>query len=416
MSGKAASRRTAAERLVPTLTAIGMTASLAALVSYQDALKSQFRPDQAYPDVVKPPLFYAAYTLQIALLLAAGLAAFCSTDWRTIERGYRQRFLLLMGAALLMAARGYSSADLFSTRLVDSTGPFPFFLSILVFIGARRSNWTFLGKAMALLAAALSALVLAGVAGLHSLSRQEGVASLTGFLNALYWPASWVAIQEYPQRCFARYLRFGPAAVYGLGSLFTQTRLNFIMILALLAVYSFLQRRRKVPQAAAWLAGFAAALWAGLFTAVFLKDTRAFEKTKTAASAFYSRLDEDTRTAQLRCFFDDVRPRELLFGRGALATWNWPGMSAQWRGGTDVGYLTLLFYGGVPLLATYVAAHLKPCFTVLAGNPCGSQLTAACIVLLWGVRMFSSTYPGLSVECYPILFCVGACISREPFR
>ena len=89
-------------------------------------------------------------------------------------------------------------------------------------------------------------------------------------------------------------------------------------------------------------------------------------------------------------------------------------MGAEWEG-TDVGYLSLLFFGGVPLLVTYIAVHLKPCFSALGRNVPASQQTAACVVLLWGLRMFSSTYPGTSLESYPVLFFVGACISK-PFH
>jgi len=35
------------------------------------------------------------------------------------------------------------------------------------------------------------------------------------------------------------------------------------------------------------------------------------------------------------------------------------------------------------------------------------------VVLLWGLRMFSSSYSGLGIDYYPILFCVGICISRD---
>jgi hypothetical protein len=97
-----------------------------------------------------------------------------------------------------------------------------------------------------------------------------------------------------------------------------------------------------------------------------------------------------------------------------MATWNWG--RADWRGGTDVGYLTLLLYGGLPLLLTFIAAHLAPGFRTLAGDPSGWRLTAAGVVVLFTIRMFSSTYIGLTLDYYPFLFCVGACLSREPSR
>jgi hypothetical protein len=408
-------RRTAQERLVLTLVLLGMVASLVACISYEQAIKYQQKPDELIPsNLVRSQLYYVAHATEIILLVSAGLAALIFTNWQLIERGYLLRFVLFLGAALLMTARGYSFSELLSTKLVDWSGPLPFFISMLAFIGARRRNWTLLGPTMVILAVLFSVLTLVGMAGLHTFTRQEGLANLGHILDVLYWPASWIALKDYPQHSLARRFRFGPIVVYSSGSLFTQTRLNFVMLFALVVVYAYLQHRRKIPQATAWILGLVLVLWMVLFTNVFLKDTRAFQKVESVAAAFSSRLTEDTRTGQVRSFAQSVELYELVLGRGSLATWNWGGMA--YRGGTDIGYLTMLFYGGVPLLVTYVATHLKPCLTVLRKNRTNWQLTAAGVVLLWGIRLFSSGYPLAGVECYPILFCVGACISREPFQ
>jgi hypothetical protein len=248
------------------------------------------------------------------------------------------------------------------------------------------------------------------MAGLHTFTRGEAAVTLGTTLNILYWPASWIVLNHYPEPSLGRRLRFIPILIYSLGSLFTQTRLNFVMIFSLLAVYTFLQRKRRMPQAPVWIIGLTLALWAGLFTSVFLRNTRGFERIESVAAAFHSRFDADTRSGQLISFAENVAPHELLLGKGSFGTWNWDGM--LW-GGADVGYLSLLFYGGVPLLLTYVAMHLLPCFRVLRRHPTDLQLTAAGLVLLWCVIMFSSAYPGMDLGDYTILFCVGACISTD---
>ena len=106
---------------------------------------------------------------------------------------------------------------------MDARGPFPFLISVTVFIGARRKNWVVLDKALVLLAVVLCALTVVRLAGLQRFSRQEGVAQLAGFLNALYWPASWMALKDYPPRAFSRGLRFVPLLIYGVASLFTRS-------------------------------------------------------------------------------------------------------------------------------------------------------------------------------------------------
>jgi len=201
--------------------------------------------------------------------------------------------------------------------------------------------------------------------------------------------------------------------IYAFGSFFTQTRLNFVMIFAFLVAHAYLARRRKAPQSGTWIAALTLAVWVCLFTAIFLTNTRAFQKFEDVAAAFNSRIDQDTRTDQI-VSFASIPPQDLLVGKGSFATWQWG--DEDYAGGTDVGYLTLLLYGGVPLLVTYIAAHLTPALTVLRKKASSWQLTSSAVVLLWGVRMFSSSYAGLSCEYYPVLFLVGACISRESFQ
>jgi len=169
----------ATERIILILTSLAMIASLIAFLSYEDALSSQLKPDELYSSkIIKSQLYYVAYAVQIALSISAGVLALITTDWRNIERGYLLRFTLFMGAAVLMTARGYSIADLLSTKLVDVRGPFPYLISVMVFIGARRKNWVVLDKALALLAVVFCALTVLKLAGLQRFSRQEGVAQL----------------------------------------------------------------------------------------------------------------------------------------------------------------------------------------------------------------------------------------------
>lgn len=405
-------RQIPAERLAVILTVLGLIASLVTFVSFEEA-RSQSTHDLVPTTVARSQLYYAAHATQVLLLISAGLAALLSANWRRIEPTYLGRFVLFIGAALLMTARGYSLSQLLSTKLVDWTGPFPCFISLLVFFGARRRNWDLLARIMVGLAAVFSAMVLLGVAALSAFTRAEGVARLGGALNVLFWPAAWIAFSQYRRGSRARGLRFVPMLVYAFGSFFTQTRLNFVMLFAFLVVYSWVQHKRRVPQGGTWIAGLTLAVLVSLFVAVFLRDTRAFARGEDVALAFSARLDEDTRSGQLEWFAESVRPEELLLGRGSLATWHW--RIGEYSGGTDVGYLTLLFYGGVPLLITYIATHVTPCLTVLRRNPSSLQLSAAAVVFLWGIRMLSSSHPSLTLDYYPILFCVGACISREPF-
>lgn len=400
-----------ADRKVLVLMTLGMIASVIAFLSLREAFRTQLKANEFYSEnIVKSQLFYIAHAAQIGLLMLAGTLACVLTDIRTIGQGYIFRFVIFLGATLLMTFRGYP--EIFSIKIFDGSGPFPCLLSVLIFVGLRRSNWPAIERIFTGLTVTFSVFTILGIAQLRTFTRYEAVAGLTGTLNILFWPASWIALKEYEEGDIWGYFRFGPALLYAIGSLFTQTRLNFVMLFALLLAYAYVQYKRDALRIFGWIATLAAFVWIGLFTVIFLSDVKAVEKVTDVAKAFSSRMDEDSRTGQLQSFAENVPASELLLGRGSLATWLWD--NVEWRGGTDVGYLTLLLYGGVPLLVAYFWTHIAPGLRAFARNEAGIQCTAACVVLLWGLRMFSSSYPGLSLEYYPLLLCLGICLHKDP--
>jgi hypothetical protein len=406
-----------AQRAVIILTMLGLCASFGAMLSYVRASKAQIGADPFYyAEIVKSPIYYVLHSAEILLLFSSGLLALWLTNPRRITSGFRWRFSLFIAAGGLMAARGYTLRTLLSTKLVDATGPFLCLISVLIFVGVRRSNWVAIDKAFLLTAAALSVVILYDISELRTASRVEAIRSTLPEVNALFWPAGWAALRPYPRSAVGRYVRFAPTVVYALGSLFTEMRLNFVMLFMLLSLCSYVDHRHGVPQARRWVVGFGIALWLVMFSMVFLVDTPLFQKLDAATEGFYSRLGDDSRSGQVVEFFRSVEPRELLLGRGSFATWWWSsrGSHADWKGGTDIGYLNLLLYGGVPLLLTYLAVHAAPSLAVLRSGQKGLKLTAGGLVLLWTIRMVSSGTPSLVLEYYPVLICVGACISREP--
>ncbi len=405
-------RLNAGDRLVLTLLSVGLIAGLVAYISYDVVARQQLRPGEfVAAAVVKPPLYYAAHSAEIVLLTVAGLLALASANLRQMEHGITLRFMAFVGAAMLMSLRGFAPADFLSTKVVDGTGPFPMILSLLIFIGAKRSNWVILYKVFFAQAAIFCGFGLFRMTALQTFTRQEGVANLAFSLNALLWPAAWIMFRSYPPGSIASRVKLIPMVVFGLASLFTQTRLNFMMVLAAFALYAFIQRKRRAPQAMLWIGMAALAVWIALFTGIFLRSSRGLDRLEDVTSAFAERIDEDTRTEQVTAFFDSVAPGELVLGRGSFATWDWDGY--DWRGGTDIGYLSLLFFGGLPLLLTYIAVHVKPCISTLLARTPDWRLAGAGVGVLWAIRMFSSSYPGTSLDYYCVLFCIGAAISRD---
>jgi hypothetical protein len=398
-----------ADRLVTTLVILGLIAAVATNIIFRNAAQEAY---YSHSEVVnKTSAYYAVHGAQTVLLISAGLIALFRSGSQSLQPGYHTRFFLFMAATLLMTARGYSFSEMLSTKLLDYSGPFFCFISVLIFVGARPGNWRILGPMIVAMAVLFSLLVLFGMARLENVSRQETLVKLNDVLNNLYFPAAWVGLREYRRRSFRKLLQFVPMVIYGVGGVLTQTRLNFVMIFSFIVLLSYVRYRRHIPQAIFWIRGLCLVVWVGLFAAVFLTGTQSFESVADAATALSARVDEDTRTDQLAAFAESVAPQELVLGRGALATWNWHGL--LWTGATDVGYLSLLFFGGVPLLLTYLAVHVQPCFSALRNSSSDVQVVGAAVVALWGIRMFSSSFPGFSPEYYSVLFCVGACLSRR---
>ncbi len=407
---KYVSPRPLLDRVTVACVAAGMAASFVATMSSIASTSEQFTRDYSVGvNVAQSATYYAAHSAQVLLITVAGVLALISTDFRKINGGYLAACILFLAAAIQMTARGYSFSDLLSTRLVDSTGPFSCLISMLVFAGCRRRNWVVLGPVIGTIAAVSAVLVLATIPRIQTGNRLEAVINMGPVLNVLFWTGAWVALRQYPPKSLLSRVRFAPMAVFALGSVVVQTRLNFVLLISLFGVFAFVQRRRRIPQAATWIVALAALAWIALFAAVCLVDTPVYDRLASSASALAGRLDDDSRTDQLRNFAENVPRGELVLGRGSFATWDWNGVT--WRGGLDVGYLMLLLYGGLPLVITYIFVHIGPCVRVLRSRLTGLELTGAAMAILWSIVMLSSAYPGMTVQYYTVLLSIGSCLT-----
>jgi hypothetical protein len=396
--------------LVGALVVTGLAASLVATVALQGprmALAGGV-PWEDLAEAPRPGLYYAAHALRILALGGAGLLAF-AVRFRRLPAALVAWFLVLVGAGILLAVRGLEPADFLSSRIFASTGPWVALTSLLLFTSARADALPVVGRTLDLLAAALTALVAWEALHLRSFLRQETVAALGSYLNALYFPAAWLLLRPHAPGSATRFLRWVPVAAYAAGSVLVQTRLNLVMVALLVLADALVSARRagrpvarvlETAAVAAVLVGAAAWLAGG---------TRLARLFELAALGLAERLGEDSRSGQIAAFLADVPVADLVLGRGARATWNWPGMSPRWAGGTDVGYLSLLFFGGIPLLVAWCVVHLGPPLAVLRSGDAGARLACAAVALLWGIRMFSSSFPSMALDYEVVLLCVGAC-------
>jgi hypothetical protein len=372
-------------------------------MSQSSGTPTDYNVQRAGRDYRKGSIYYASYGTEIVFMLLSGFTAIASTLRRTDLSNLRISYGALAASAVLMSYQGYTNADVFSVKIAAMTGPLPLVISALVFVSADATNWRAIARLLRVGAGVLSLCVLVNIAYLQSASRTEALTQLLFYLNALYWPAVWLFLED-TSIGIRRIPCLLPLIVYGVGGIVVQTRLCFIMIACALILRAY---RHGTGRAVAMMFVGASCV-VMLLTSSGLNSTG---KISTAWEGLSERSLEDTRTGQLEQFFDDVGLKELVVGRGSFATWTWNGVA--WDGGTDVGYLSLALFGGVPLLLSYVMFHFSPIIWRANRRRKGFSSSCDLIVVLWAVRMFSSSYPSLSMEYYYLLLCIGGCFARS---
>jgi hypothetical protein len=136
----------------------------------------------------------------------AGILALSRTPQQLLRR-YGVRFLLFLLAGVLMTVKGYSLSAAASTQIFSSTGPFICIVSVLIFVGAQPGNWRLLDKLLLWTAITYSAFAVVGMLGVKSANRWEAILALQGFLNVLYWPATWLLLRPGSQKSPVSWLR-----------------------------------------------------------------------------------------------------------------------------------------------------------------------------------------------------------------
>src|ERR1019366_1350113 len=248
-------------------------------------------------DYRKGSIYYASYGTEIVFMLLSGFTAIASTLRRTDLSNLRISYGALAASAVLMSYQGYTNADVFSVKIAAMTGPLPLVISALVFVSADATNWRAIARLLRVGAGVLSLCVLVNIAYLQSASRTEALTQLLFYLNALYWPAVWLFLED-TSIGIRRIPCLLPLIVYGVGGIVVQTRLGFIMIACALILRAY--RHRTGRAVAMMFVGASCVVM--LLTSSGLNSTG---KISTAWEGLSERSLEDTRTGQLEQFFDD---------------------------------------------------------------------------------------------------------------
>ncbi|HXE14774.1 MAG TPA: hypothetical protein VN633_21790 [Bryobacteraceae bacterium] len=383
----------------------GLILSFCASAITNEAIRAVAAKGLLYTDLIeKPRIYYPFHAGQLFCMMAGGMLALLALRKKAPQIGFYP-FLFLLVVGLYIALRGYSVPELFSKRIVNPRGPMQCWVCAVAFAGVYFRNWKILGRGIYAVAILLSVYCAYIMVTLGTVNRSIAMNNLTSPLNPLYWAGVYTLLTAEDQWLYNR-LKWIPISLYALGSIITQTRLNLIMVMLAFIAYLFLRAKEghsiRKPVATVILSGVGVVLIITLLSATSFEEKLDFYQNSLA-----NRLTEDSRSEQVVAFFSDVPVSALAFGKGAEASWNWDGN--LWKGGTDIGYLSVLFFGGVPMLIGLYLFMIRPALknAFLANHK--TDLVAPVILILFAIRMFSSEFPSLDIEYYPILLATGRC-------
>ena len=347
----------------------------------------------------------------VVILVAAVL---CATSPAAVRLGRHYRVLICawVGYSLLLAARNLQLQDFLTSAVWFLLAPGCAIASCWMLASADRDSWRNLVQIVSYGSVGISLITLFEVAQLRSVSRGEAYSRLYTYSSILEITAivafAWFA------RTRRTWLGIIPVSALIAATTAMQTRLMVVELVSLLFFYRVFSQRKISANAVVALClggllivGFVYVAW---YTPATLRSV-----VPASASSFWDRSTQDTRSAQFVNFFQKVSPSVFLLGIGIPRQGEFNGLGEK---GIDVAYVNILFIGGVPALALFFVIHLMPAIRCL-GSRFGT-IDAACLasIMTYGVRLFSSTVPGITPGYLILMLLVGrsAMLARENKR
>jgi len=311
--------------------------------------------------------------------------------------------------SLVLVARNLQPRDFLTSAVYSSLAPGCALASCLLFASADRNGWRALIRIVAFGSVVVALIALFEMTQMRSSSRAEAFWRLDTYAKIL----EVTAIVGFGWFAKARKAWIGaiPLAVLIAATVAMQTRLMVVELVSLFGFYRlFSQRKISTPAVIAmYLAGI---MVLGAFYLDVYSPTTLRSIVPASAASFWDRSTEDTRSGQLVDFFRKVPPSTFLLGIGIPRQGEYNGQGSE---GIDLGYVNILYLGGVPALILFFVIHLLPVVRCIGCK--FDAVDAACLasVMTYGVRLFSSTVPGFSPAYFILLLLIGRCaiLQRE---
>jgi hypothetical protein len=338
----------------------------------------------------------------VMILVAAVLYATAPAVVR-LGRFYRVLLSAWIGYSLLLAARNLPLQDFLTSAVYSPLAPGCAIASCWLFASADRDSWRTLVRIVSYGSVGISLITLFEVAQLRSVSRGEAYSRLYTYSSVLEITAivafGWFAGTR------RTWLGIIPVVALIAATVAMQTRLMVVELVSLLFFYRlFLQRKLSANAVVGLCLG--GLLMLGVVYVAWYTPATLRSVVPASASSFWDRATQDTRSAQFVNFFQKVPPSTFFLGVGIPRQGEFNGLGEK---GIDVGYVNILFIGGVPALVLFFVIHLLPAVRCLA--PRFDTLDAASLasVMTYGVRLFSSTVPGVTPGYLILMLLIGRC-------
>jgi hypothetical protein len=359
---------------------------------------------------IRPPAWAQAFTrASYVLILVAAVLYVTAPAAARLGRHYRVLICAWIGYSLLLAARNLQLQDCLTSAVWFLLAPGCAIASCWMFASADKDSWRKLVQIVSYGSVGISLITLFEVTQLRSVSRGEAYSRLYTYSSILEITA--IVAFAWFTRTRRTWLGIIPVAALIAATIAMQTRLMVIELVFLLFFYRiFSQRKISANGVVALCLG--GLLLVGLVYIVWYTPATLRSVVPASASSFWDRSTQDTRSAQFVTFFQNVSPSALLLGIGIPRQGEFDGLGEK---GIDVGYVNILFIGGVPALVLFFVIHLMPAVRSLGSR--FDTLDAACLasVMTYGVRLFSSTVPGITPGYLILVLLIGRCamLTRE---
>ena len=344
------------------------------------------------------------------MVLAGGILSVIAPASLRSTRFYRLLLFCSIGYSAVLAARNLELRDLLTVTGRSPLAPGTALASCLVFVSITRKYWSPLVRSIAFGTLAVSLITLFELIRMRSATRREAdwrVYTYSAILEITAIVAfAWFSRTRRP------WLGYVPVAVLIATSIAMQTRLMVVELVSLFGFYTLFSQR-KLTDGKVVALGLVGII---LLSGVYLSSSSPAAMRSVlpdSALSLWDRRAEDTRSAQFTNFFKKVSPDTFLLGIGIPRPGQFSGIGVE---GIDLGYVNILFIGGVPALTLFLLLHIVPAVRCIGSR--FDSVDAACLasVMTYGVRLLSSTVPAFEPRYLLLMILVGRCIRLSTER